>query len=57
MIWACLLGYTAIAVSFYLYITRTAQVETEAEEDSTSGTPNLTIVAGGTDQNITRKAA
>jgi hypothetical protein len=57
MIWACLLGYTALAVSFYLYITRTAQIEPDAEAELLSTAPTLTIVAGGAEQGVTRKAA
>jgi hypothetical protein len=57
MVWACLLGYTAIAVSFYLYITRTAQIEPDAEAEAVGGKPTLTIVSGGADAAQTRKAA
>jgi hypothetical protein len=51
------LGYTAMAVSFYLYITRTAQIEPDVESELLSTAPSLKIVAGGADQGVTRKAA
>ena len=55
MVWACILGYVAIAVSFYLYITRTAQIEPDLEAERLSSAPTLTMIAGGIETN--RKAA
>ena len=57
MVWACILGYAAVAVSFYLYITRTAQVEPEFEADKLGSTPTLSILQGGADASSDRKAA
>ncbi len=54
--WACIFGYAAIAVSFYLYITRTAQIEPESDVESLGSTTGL----GGrpsVNTGITRKAA
>jgi hypothetical protein len=61
MVWACILGYVAIGTSFYLYITRTAQVDPYAEEESGNGLnnakPTLRIVAGGAQDGVDTKAA
>ncbi len=61
MIWACILGYLAIGTSFYLYITKTAQIDPYENEDNGSGSLNqsttLRMVAGGTKDGKDRKAA
>jgi hypothetical protein len=60
MILACILGYVAIGTSFYLYITRTAQIDPYSEEETgnatNNSTPTLRIVAGGAQDNVDRKA-
>jgi hypothetical protein len=61
MVLACILGYIAIGTSFYLYITRTAQVDPYADEDlgngENNGKPNLRIIQGGAQDGVDRKAA
>ncbi len=46
MIWACILGYVAVGASFYVYITRTAQIEPDIEADMLTQSPTLTMIQG-----------
>ena len=61
MVLACILGYAAIGTSFYLYITRTAQIDPYSEEElgnrESNGKPNLRIVAGGAQDGVDQRAA
>jgi hypothetical protein len=57
MLLACLFGYIAVGVSFYLYVTRTAQIEPDLEAELTSAIPTLTLIATESAADVDRKAA
>ena len=57
MIWACILGYVAVGASFYVYITRTAQIEPDSEADMLTQSPTLTLIQSSVAESAERKAA